>query len=118
MRRAIQALLIISATGCGITNLNTADLSFQGTVTAEATGQPVAGAQVALGDPLILYAARATATTDAQGHYTLSWSTDNCVAGALGMTLSASATGFVSESVQPACVSTVQHADFSLAAAP
>ena len=118
MRRAIQALLIISATGCGITNPNGADLSFQGTVTAEATAQPIAGAQIALTDPVILYGVRASTTSDAQGNYSLAYSLDNCDNGPLGVTMTASATGYLSQSFQAACISLMQKMNFTLAAAP
>lgn len=112
-------MLIVLTAGCGdLVNPNATALSFQGTVTAEATGQPISGAHVALTDPVILYGERASTTTDSQGHYTLAYSLDNCVAGTVGITLGASGTGFVEKSYQASCVSSLQQVDFSLAAAP
>ena len=119
MRRAILAFTAISLAGCGdVLSPNAAALSFQGTVTSEASGQPVSGAHVALTDPVILYGERASTTTDAQGHYTLAYSLDNCVAGTLGIALGASATGFVEKTYQASCTASVQQVDFSLATAP
>jgi hypothetical protein len=67
---------------------------------------------------VILYGERASTTTDAQGHYALAYSLDNCVAGTLGITLAASATGLTEKSYQASCISSVQQVDFSLATAP
>src|ERR1700682_1412960 len=118
MRRSILTLLLLSAAGCGsIFGPSQTTLHFTGTVTAVATGQPVAGAVVDLGDPLILWGIRASATADALGRYSLTYSIENCIDGDVGITLTASGSGLAHKTVQPACNDSMQQFDFSLAAA-
>jgi carboxypeptidase family protein len=125
MNRAVLALLIFSASGCGITEPKVT-LHLAGTVTAQATGQPIAGAQVMLldesrpfqfGNPTL-----AETTTDAQGKYSLSYSVSgmgNCTGFALQFPLVATASGFT-EAGSPGellCSESVQVFDFALAPA-
>lgn len=117
MRRSVLALLTLSVAGCGITGLDSVALQFQGTVTAQATGQPVAGAQIKL-YPSILDDVAATTTTDAQGNYSLSQSIEGCIEAELGLFLAASASGFDSQGLNAACRAGLQRIDFSLPPAP
>lgn len=118
MSERILALLLLSMAGCDITGPSKVALHFSGTVTAQATGQPLGGAQVKLADPNILWDVRATTVTDAQGHYSLTYSIENCIDGDLGITLTAHASGLASETVTPACTESTQQFDFSLAPEP
>jgi len=118
MGRRILALLLLSAAGCDITGPSKTTLHFDGTVTAQTTGQPVGGALIQLADPLILWGVRAGSTTDAQGHYSLTYSIDHCIDGDAGITLTASGSGLTSKTLLAACTESAQRFDFSLAAAP
>jgi hypothetical protein len=116
MRQGILALLFFSAAGCGIVEPGKTQLNFAGTVTAQATGQPVVGARVALFDIFDTYA---ITTTDAQGHYSLSQSISTCVEGDFGTAVGASGIGFASKSSAISCSSSaLQQINFSLVAGP
>ena len=115
MWKGILALLIFSASGCGIMEPDKTTINVAGTVTAEATGQPIVGAEV---DLFKFLNTQATTTTDSQGRYSISQSVDVCFEGDLGIGVGASGTGFVSKSVQISCTSSSQHVDFSLVAGP
>lgn len=117
MKRSLLTLLILSAVGCGITGPDKLTLRFEGIVTAQATGQPVTGAEIRL-IPLIFADVIATATTDGQGHYSLVQSTDACIEAELGTFLSASGPGFDSQSVSVLCTAALQRFDFSLPPMP
>ena len=122
MTRMILLLLVASATACGITGPNQVTLHIEGTVTAQATGQPVAGAQVILYQPTIIFGADektlARTTTDAQGHYALTQAVDkNCIGALFGIAVSASASGFEENGSQIGiCSDAVQRIDLSLSA--
>src|SRR6476469_6102935 len=92
MRRSALTLLTLTIAGCGITDSGVT-LRLQGTVTAQATGQPVVGAQVRL-YPSFLQDPVATTTTDTQGRYSLSAKLDPCIENDFGVFVGASASGF------------------------
>lgn len=119
MRRCILTLLVLSATGCGITGPDKVTLQVAGTVTAQATGQPVGGALIELFPPCFLFCndqGRATTTTDAQGHYSVALSVDDpCTGNGFGFEIRASFSGFEAMSEQVECKGSLQHFDFSLA---
>jgi hypothetical protein len=121
MRRSILSLLIFSAAGCGITGPDKVTLHLAGTVTAQATGQPVAGALIQLYAPCIIFGCNsdqdlARTTADAQGHYSLAQSVDNpCLGNGFGITLGVSGTGFAGTGQQVECKASLQTLDFSLA---
>jgi hypothetical protein len=112
MRRSILALLVFATAGCGVTDSGIT-LRIQGIVTAEATGQPIAGARMNL-YPSFIQEAAATTTTDAQGRYSLSQKIDNCIDGDFGIFVGASASGFDSDGANVLCNSSLQQIDFSL----
>lgn len=114
MRRGLVSLLILCFAGCGIVEPKGLALQFDGTVTAQATGQPLAGALIALADPTILWGVRKSVTTDSQGHYSLGYTLNPCVDGEAGATLTASESGFASNTVQITCTGGEQRFDFSL----
>lgn len=120
MKRIISSLLIFAAAACGILEPGNVTLRFEGTVTAQATGQPIAGAQIKLSEVTLFEsgAPLATTSTDAQGRYSLAHSvSDNCVGNSLGLLIGASATGFsVSSELIGECNGTVKRFDFALEA--
>lgn len=117
-------MLILAATACGITDTGKVTLRFEGTVTAQATGQPIAGAQIRLFEPSLNFggapSALARTTTDSQGNYSLTQSVnDNCRAGVFPLEVEASASGFTAESeVVAQCNGTLQRLDFALTPFP
>jgi Carboxypeptidase regulatory-like domain len=113
MRRSVLALLTLSAVGCEITDPGVT-LNIQGTVTAQATGQPIAGARINL-FPFFLGDAVSTTMTDAQGRYSLSQKMDNCFEDDFGVYVDAKATGFDGEALNAVCSSGLQQINFSLA---
>ncbi len=120
MRRAILTLLICSAAGCGITEPDKMTLHLAGTVTAQATGQPVAGALIELYPPCLIFGCDdqdlVKTTTDAQGRYSVTQSVDNrCTGHGFGLALSASGSGFEEKGEQVQCTESHQQIDFSLA---
>jgi len=115
--RSVLALLSLAVSGCGITDSDGVALHFEGTVTAEATGQPVAGALVKL-YPSVIQGPAATTTADAQGRYSLSQTIDHCIEAELGLLLEASATGFDSDGSNATCTGALQQIDFSLPPLP
>ena len=117
MRLSVLALLALSVAGCSITGLKSTTISVQGTVTAAATDQPVAGALMRL-YPSIISNAVATATTDAQGRYSLSGSASNCIDGDFGLLVSAVASGFDSKGINAVCKTELQQINFSLSPPP
>ena len=120
MRRGILSLLIFSAAGCGITGPDKVTLHLAGTVTAQATGQPVAAALIQLYPPCPIFGCNsdqdlARTTTDAQGHYLLAQSVNNpCLGNGFGIALSASGPGFAGAGQQVECKGSLQTIDFSL----
>jgi len=116
----ILLLLIFSAAGCGITGPDKVTLHLAGTVTAQATGQPIAGALIELFKPCLIFGCNsdqdlARTTTDAQGHYSLAQSVDKpCLGSGFGIDLSASSTGFAPTAEQVECKGSLQTIDFSL----
>jgi carboxypeptidase family protein len=120
MKRIISSLLILMAAGCGITDVDKISLRLEGTVTAQATGQPVAGATIQLVDIAAGFlgsGAMATTTTDSQGHYSLAHSADrHCASLVLGVGISASASSFTTGTADvDACSTSLQRIDFALA---
>ena len=121
MRRAILSLLICSTAGCGITGPSKVTLRLAGTVTAQATGLPVAGALIELYAPCLIFGCNndqdlVKTTTDAQGHYSVTQSVDNpCLGNGFGLALSASGSGFAGMGEQVECNESHQQIDFSLA---
>jgi 5-hydroxyisourate hydrolase-like protein (transthyretin family) len=113
MTRSVLALLILSIAGCGITDSGVT-LRIQGTVLAQATGQPVAGARINL-YPSFIQEAVATTTTDSQGRYSITQKMDNCNEDDFGPYVGASASGFDSNGVNALCNSALQQINFSLA---
>src|SRR3954466_13122145 len=112
MQRPIVFLFSFAAVGCGITGPHNLTLHVQGTVTEASTGQPVAGATVHLFPPTIIFGTSdgdiATATTDAQGHYTLSYRvSDTCLGNGFGYAVSAT----TSNPVEKADAATVNCSD-------
>ena len=64
---------LLSLSGCGESSGPKPTVTWEGTVTSSATGSPIAGASVQVGDgtgfvPAII----ASGSTDAQGHYSIS----------------------------------------------
>lgn len=98
MRKRILPLLILMIPACGLTGPDRVRVNITGTVTSEATGQPIVGARVELEDPALDGNDKilASTTTDAQGRYSLSASVnDNCDIGILfGLYVVVNATGF------------------------
>ena len=120
VKRIILGFLIVAATACSLSE--TATLRVEGTVTAEATGQPVAGATIEMVDVAQAFvggsAAMASTTTNAQGRYSLTYSPDrDCFGFVLGVSLSASSSGLttLSKGIE-ACEEDVQTVDFVLVA--
>ena len=113
MRRSVLALIALSAAGCDVTGLKSTTIRVQGTVTAAATGQPVAGAQMRL-YPSFISEAVATSTTDAQGRYALTGSVSNCIEGDFALRVGVTASGFDSDGMNALCHTDLQQINFSL----
>jgi hypothetical protein len=113
MRRSALALFVVAVAGCGITDPSVT-LHIQGTVTAQATGQSIAGARIDLYRSFIEEPV-GTTTTDSQGRYSLSSKMGNCFENDLGSFVGASASGFAGDAAGVLCNSALQQIDFSLA---
>jgi hypothetical protein len=90
------------------------NLLFEGTILDAATGAPIAGAGISLGDGHGLVPAIAQSTTsDAQGQYTLSHS--GCI---FTPYVFAGATGYFNDQQQVGCKPGIQTVNFSLSRNP
>ena len=117
-KRFIVSLLILSAAACNLDSVSLIDLRVQGTVTDVETTQPIAGAIVELFEVLPPFALMATATTDAQGRYSLAASSSACLDGQ-GLLVEAGATGYAPSSRQvDQCNEAVQTLDLALTPSP
>ena len=111
MRRSILSLLIFSAAGCGITGPDKVTLHLAGTITAQATGQPVAGALIQLYPPCPIFGCN----SDQDLARTLAQSVNSpCLGNGFGIALSASGPGFAGAGQQVECKGSLQTIDFSL----
>ena|SRR5450759_2096900 len=123
-RTALTLMLIFSVAACGITGPETVTLRFEGTVTAQATGQPVAGAQILLVEPTFLgiggvEKTRGSSITDSQGRYSLTGQVDaKCVGSYFGIDVRVNASGFTTDARNVGqCNGALQRFDFVLAPA-
>ena len=84
MKRLAATVLLLATIACGITGPNEVTLHAQGTVTDQATGQPVSGALVQLYPPSLFFGSSAniaTTSTDLAGHYAISASVGSACTG-------------------------------------
>jgi hypothetical protein len=102
-------LLLIA---CGSTEPK-GDLLFEGTIVDAATGAPISGTGVGVGDGLSIGFPPLVSTTDSQGRYTLSH--DGCITSPY---LYAYAQGYNWDSKQVGCKAERQTVNFSLTRAP
>lgn len=121
MRRPIVLLLLLAATGCGITGPNNVTLHVQGTVTDASSSQPVSGATVHLYPPTIIFGTSdgdiATTTSDAQGHYGLTTSVKSpCLGNGFGYAVSATTSNpqMEADGAAIACSAGTQSVDLAL----
>lgn len=121
MRRIIASLLIFAGAACGVTEPDEIALRLEGTVTTQASGQPIAGARIVLFEDAVFggnYAELATTVTDSQGRYSLTRSfASSCPRPFFSLGVSASASAFKAKlAAVPECNGTLQRFDFVLEA--
>jgi Carboxypeptidase regulatory-like domain len=121
MKRPIVLLVSLSVAACGITGPNNVTLNVHGTVTDASTGQPVAGANVHLYAPTIIFGTSdgdlASTTSDAQGHYTLTQSIKApCLGNGFGYVVTATTSNPAeeSEAATVSCSESSQTLDLAL----
>ena len=101
--------------GCGSTEPIEKNLLFEGVITGEANGAPIAGATISVGDggsPFVPAIVQST-TSDAQGRYTLSHY--GCI---YNPYVYASATGYFQDQEKVGCMPGGQTVNFSLTRDP
>lgn len=123
MKRIIQSLLFFAAAACGITDSNSVTVRLEGTVTAQATGQPVGGASIRLIDIAQAIIGSdgsvvALISADAQGRYSLTHSVGDCGDYLFGLGVTGSASGFASASQEIECSGSLQTVNFVLPPPP
>lgn len=102
-RSAFAVISFLLVAGCGIVGPDEVTVQLEGTVTAQETGQAVAGARIELFEFCLCFGESApplaTITTDAQGRYTITKSVDEraCESELFGFGVRASAPGFATE---------------------
>jgi len=110
----ISVAFLLSLSGCGESSGPKPTVTWEGTVSSAATGAPISGAAVEVVDGSgFVGITKASGTTDAQGHYTLSH--QGCFPNPY---LEASASGYLGDDKPIACRAGTVSVDIALTPSP